>query len=67
MKVAARLYKDNETLSAIALYNEFSTEVLAHDKEDVLAHLHGAVARMRNNPEALQPLYNLFQRAGEIP
>ena len=65
LKVAARLYKDNDTLGAIALYNEFSTEVLARDKEDVLAHLHGAVARMRNNPEALQLLYNLFQRAGE--
>jgi tetratricopeptide (TPR) repeat protein len=30
-----------------------------------MAHLHGAVSRVRNNPEALQTLYNLFRRAGE--
>jgi tetratricopeptide (TPR) repeat protein len=65
LKVAARLYKDNDTLGAIGLYNEFSVEVLGRDKEDVLAHLHGAVARMRNNPQGLELLYNLFQRAGE--
>jgi len=65
LKVAARLYKENDTLRSLNLYNEFSTDVLAHDKEDVMAHLHGSVARVRNNPEALQTLYNLFQRAGE--
>jgi len=65
LKVAARLYKENDTLRALTLYNDFSGEVLAHDKEDVMAHLHGAVSRVRSNPEALQTLYNLFQRAGE--
>ncbi len=65
LKVAARLYKENDTLRALALYNDFSSEVLAHDKEDVMAHLHGAVSRVRSDPEALQTLYNLFQRAGE--
>ncbi len=65
VKVAARLYKANETLQALTLYNEFSTEVLAHDKEDVMAHLHGAVSRVRTDPQALQTLYGLFQRAGE--
>jgi tetratricopeptide (TPR) repeat protein len=65
LKVAARLYKDNDTLGAIGLYNEFSVEVLGRDKEDVLAHLHGAVARMRNHPQGLELLYKLFQRAGE--
>jgi tetratricopeptide (TPR) repeat protein len=65
LKVAARLYKENDTLGAISLYNEFSTEVIARDKEDVLAHLHGAVSRMRNDPAALQILYALFRRAGE--
>ncbi|HVJ06433.1 MAG TPA: tetratricopeptide repeat protein [Candidatus Saccharimonadales bacterium] len=65
LKVAARLYKENDTLRALTLYNDFSSEVLAHDKEDVMAHLHGAVSRVRSNPEALQTLYTLFQRAGE--
>jgi tetratricopeptide (TPR) repeat protein len=65
LKVAARLYKEDETLRALALYSEFSTELLAQDKEDVIAHLRGAVSRLRNNPEALQTLYNLAQRAGE--
>jgi tetratricopeptide (TPR) repeat protein len=65
VKVAARLYKENDTLRTIELYSEFSTEALAQDKDDVMAHLHGAVSRVRNNPDALQTLYNLFQRAGE--
>jgi len=65
VKVAARLYKANDTLGALNLYSEFSTQVLAHDKEDVMAHLHGAVSRVRNDPEALQTLYNLFRRSGE--
>jgi len=65
LKVAARLYKENDTLRAIDLYNEFSTDVMGHDKEEVMAHLHGSVSRVRNNPEALQTLYNLFQHAGE--
>lgn len=65
LKVAARLYKENETLRAVTLYSEFSAQVLAQDKEDVIAHLRGAVSRLRNNPEALQTLYNLVQRAGE--
>ncbi|MDR3762604.1 MAG: tetratricopeptide repeat protein [Acidobacteriota bacterium] len=65
VKVASRLYKENETLRTLALYNEFCTEALAQDKEDVLAHLHGAASRVRNNPDALHTLYTLFQRAGE--
>jgi tetratricopeptide (TPR) repeat protein len=65
MKVASHLYKEDDTLGALNLYNEFSSEVLAHDKEEVLAHLHGAISKVRTNPEALQILYRLFQRAGE--
>lgn len=65
LHVAARLYKENDTLRAINLYSEFAVEVLGHDKEEVLAHLHGAVSRVRNNLEALQTLYTLFQHAGE--
>lgn len=65
VKVAGRLYKENETLRTLALYNEFCTEAMAQDKEDVLAHLHGAVSRVRNDPDALRTLYTLFQRAGE--
>lgn len=65
MKVASRLYKEDDTLGALNLYNEFSSEVLAHDKEEVMAHLHGAISKVRTNPEALQILYRLFQRAGE--
>jgi tetratricopeptide (TPR) repeat protein len=64
-QVAARFYKENETQKALDLYREFAAELLAQDKEDMLAHLHGAVARLRNNADALQTLYNLFQRAGD--
>ena len=65
LKVASRLYKENDTPAALNLYNEFSTELLAHDKEEVMAHLHGAISKVRTNPEALQILYRLFQCAGE--
>ena len=65
LRVAAALYKENETLRVIAIYHEFAAELLAHDKEEVLSHLHGAVSRVRNNPDALQTIYDLFQRAGE--
>lgn len=65
VKIASRLFKANETLQALTLYKDFSTQVLAHDKEEVMAHLHSAVSRVRTDPEALQTLYNLFQRAGE--
>jgi tetratricopeptide (TPR) repeat protein len=65
LKVAARLYKENDTLRALDLYREFSSDVLTQDKEEVLAHLHGAVSRVRNSPEALQTIYDLAVRAGE--
>jgi tetratricopeptide (TPR) repeat protein len=65
LKVAARLYKENDTLRALDLYSEFSSDVLTQDKEEVLAHLHGAVSRVRNSPEALQTIYDLALRAGE--
>ncbi|PSH04672.1 MAG: hypothetical protein CXZ00_04650 [Acidobacteria bacterium] len=65
LKVADRFLKEEDTLRALSLYNDYSSEVLACDREDVLAHLHGAVSRVRTDPDALQTLYNLFQRAGE--
>ncbi len=65
LKVAACLYRQNDTVRTLALYSDFSSEVLALDKEEVLAHLHGSVSRVRSDPESLQSLYNLFQRAGE--
>ena len=65
LKVASRLYKENDTPGALNLYNEFATELLAHDKEEVMAHLQGAISKVRTNPEALQILYRLFQCAGE--
>ncbi len=65
LQVAGALYKENDTLRVIAIYSEFASELIAHDKEDVLSHLHGAVARVRTNPDALQSIYDLFQRAGD--
>lgn len=64
-QLAARLYKENETLPALDLYNEFAEALLTLDKEDVLAHLRGAVGRLRTNPTALATLLDLFRRAGD--
>jgi tetratricopeptide (TPR) repeat protein len=65
LQVAGALYKDNDVLRVLAIYNEFASDLIAHDKEDMLSHLHGAVSRVRTNPDALQTIYELFQRAGE--
>ena len=67
LQVAGALYKENETLRALAIYNEFATELLAHDKEDVLAHLHGAVSRVRTNPDALQTIYASSSAPAKTP
>ncbi len=66
LRLAAVLYKNNETLRAIAIYQEFCAELLALDEASVMEYLHGAVSRVRTDPEALQSIYNLFQRAGEV-
>jgi tetratricopeptide (TPR) repeat protein len=66
LRVAAALYKENETLRAIGIYQEFCADLLALDREGVMEHLHGAVSRVRTDPEALQSIYNLFQRGGEV-
>ena len=65
LRVAAALYKENETLRVIGIYQEFCADLIALDKDSVMEHLHGAVSRVRTDPEALQSIYNLFQRAGE--
>ena len=65
LRVAAALYKQNETLRALAIYQEFCADLIALDKESMLEHLHGSVSRVRTDPDALQSIYNLLQRAGE--
>ena len=65
LKLASRLYKEDDILGALNLYSDFSTEVIAHDKEEVTAHLHGAITKVRTNPEALRILYRLFLCAGD--
>jgi tetratricopeptide (TPR) repeat protein len=65
LQVAGAYYKENNVLRVLAIYSEFASELIAHDKEDVLSHLHGAVSRVRTDPDALQTIYDLFQRAGE--
>jgi len=65
VKLAGRLYEANDYLGALALYNEFSGSVFNYEKEEVLSHLHGIIGRVRENPDALQTLYDLFRRAAE--
>ena len=60
VKLSSRLYKDSETLRALALYDEFASQVFTVDKEEVMAQLRGTISRVRNNIEALQTLFGLF-------
>jgi len=64
-RLADELYKRNDILRAIEIYSEFAPQLISHNKEGVLANLQGAVSRVRSDPDALQSLYELFQRVGE--
>jgi tetratricopeptide (TPR) repeat protein len=64
-KLAARLYQEGDFLGSLGLYSEFVDRVFAHDKEDALSHLHGIIGRVRDNPDALQMLYDLLRRSGD--
>ncbi len=65
IRLADRFYKDNETLRVLELYSEFFDPALRANHDEVVAHLEGAVSRVRNNPDALQTIYTLLRRAGE--
>ena len=65
VRLADRFYKDNETLRMLELYSEFFDPALRANRSEVVAHMEGAISRVRNNSEALQTVYTLLRRAGE--
>lgn len=65
LRLADRLYKENDTLRMLELYSEFFDQALSANREEVIGHLEGAVSRVRNNCEALQTVYKLLRRSGE--
>jgi len=51
--------------TALQVYNEHAERLLAENSEKVLAHLHSIIGHVRENPDSLQKLLDLFHKAGE--
>jgi tetratricopeptide (TPR) repeat protein len=51
--------------TALQVYGQHSDRLLAENSEKVLEHLHSIIGHVRDNPDSLQKLLDLFQMAGE--
>jgi tetratricopeptide (TPR) repeat protein len=51
--------------SALQVYDEHAERLLAENSDKVLDHLHSIIGHVRDNPDSLQKLLELFNKAGE--
>jgi tetratricopeptide (TPR) repeat protein len=51
--------------TALQVYDEHAERLLAENSEKVLTHLHSIIGHVRENPDSLQKLLDLFNKAGE--
>src|SRR3984957_7896660 len=51
--------------NALQVYDQHAERLLAEDSEKVLEHLHTIIGHVRENPDLLQKLLELFKKAGE--
>jgi len=51
--------------TALQVYDEHADRLLAENSERVLNHLHSIIGHVRENPDSLQKLLDLFNKAGE--
>jgi tetratricopeptide (TPR) repeat protein len=51
--------------NALQLYDQHAERLLAENSEKVLQHLHTIIGHVRENPDSLQKLLELFNKAGE--
>jgi pilus assembly protein FimV len=54
------LYQD-----ALNIYHQYADRLMSVDQAKVLEHLHTIIGHVRNEPEALEVLLELFHKAGE--
>jgi pilus assembly protein FimV len=51
--------------NALQLYDQHAERLLAENSDKVLEHLHSIIGHVRDNPDSLQKLLDLFNKAGE--
>jgi tetratricopeptide (TPR) repeat protein len=51
--------------NALQLYDQHAERLLSENSDKVLDHLHSIIGHVRDNPDSLQKLLNLFNKAGE--
>ena len=51
--------------NALQLYDQHAERLLAENSDKVLDHLHSIIGHVRENPDSLQKLLDLFSKAGE--
>ncbi len=51
--------------NALQVYDQHAERLLAENSEKVLNHLHAIIGHVRENPDSLQKLLDLFNKAGE--
>jgi tetratricopeptide (TPR) repeat protein len=51
--------------NALQVYDQHAERLLAENSDKMLQHLHTIIGHVRDNPDSLQKLLELFQKAGE--
>ena len=51
--------------NALQVYDQHAERLLAENSDKMLQHLHTIIGHVRENPDSLQKLMDLFQKAGE--
>jgi tetratricopeptide (TPR) repeat protein len=51
--------------NALQVYDQHAERMLAENSDKVLEHLHAIIGHVRDNPDSLQKLLDLFNKAGE--
>jgi tetratricopeptide (TPR) repeat protein len=62
---AEALMQAGQYENALQVYDQHAERLLAENSEKVLEHLHTIIGHVRENPDLLQKLLDLFNKAGE--
>jgi len=63
--LADALMQAGQFETALQVYDQHAERLLAENSDKVLQHLHSIIGHVRENPDSLQKLLDLFDKAGE--
>jgi tetratricopeptide (TPR) repeat protein len=63
--LADALMQAGQYETALQVYDQHAERLLAENSDKVLTHLHSIIGHVRENPDSLQKLLDLFNKAGE--